>query len=126
MPRGIKSVIVIDHNPVLLEGIICLISAELDMVLAGAATDLDTGLALALAKSADCVVIDLDLHPAAGYEVLAKIRQFDPKSLIIGLITYELDARVPEARAAGASAVLGKDQISQRLVELIRNSSRAS
>lgn len=125
MPQAITtSVLVIDHNPILLEGITFLISTEPDLTLAGAENNLQDGLALALKKRADCVIIDLDLHPAAGYEVLNSIRKADPTAGIIGLITYELDDRVSEALAAGASAVLGKDQISQALVELIRKTAR--
>jgi DNA-binding NarL/FixJ family response regulator len=48
----------------------------------------------------------------------------NPGTRIIGLVTYELDDRVRDALALGAAAVLGKDQLSQSLVNLIRKVSR--
>lgn len=118
------SVLVIDHNPILLEGIACLIRAEPDMVLAGTAVSLHAGLTLAGHLRPDCIVIDLDMHSEAGFEVTTRISKNAPAVPIIGLITYELDDRVSDALASGVSTVLGKDQISQTLVDLIRKVSR--
>jgi DNA-binding NarL/FixJ family response regulator len=118
------SVLVIDHNPILLEGIACLIRTEPDLLLVGTATNMKDGLVLATSTEPDCILIDLDRHSAAGFEVLKRLRQSSPRTKIIGLVTYELDDRVPAALAFGASAVLGKDQLSQSLVNLIRKVSR--
>ncbi len=127
MPESFTtSVLVIDHNPILLEGISSLIRTEPDMVLAGAASDLQTGLILVAGASLDCVLIDLDVPSAAGPDGIRNLRKGDVSLAIIGLITYELDDRVSEALNSGASTILGKDQISQSLIELIRKTRRGS
>ncbi len=121
MPRAVTtSVLVIDHNPILLEGIACLIRTEPDMLLAGTASNLQDGRAFAAKVHADCILIDLDLCSTPDFEMLSSLRKADPTALLIGLITYELDDRVSGALEAGASAVLAKDQISQNLTALIR------
>ncbi len=125
MPRAITtSVLVIDHNPILLEGIACLIRTEPDMVLAATASNLQDGLAFATKVHADCILIDLDLCSAPDFEMLSGLRKAEPMAMLIGLITYELDDRVSGALEAGASAVLAKDQISQNLTALIRTTCR--
>lgn len=96
------------------------------MVLAGAASDLQTGLILVAGASLDCVLIDLDVPSAAGPDGIRNLRKGDVSLAIIGLITYELDDRVSEALNSGASTILGKDQISQSLIELIRKTRRGS
>ena len=125
MPRAVTtSVLVIDHNPILLEGIACLIRTEPDMVLAGTASNLQDGVAFVTKVHADCILIDLDLCSTPDFEVLSSLRKADPTAVLIGLITYELDDRVSGALEAGASAVLAKDQISQNLTALIRTTCR--
>lgn len=123
MPEPIAtSVLVIDHNPILLEGISSLIRSEPDMALAGATSNLQDALILVTRARFDCVLIDLDMPSVDGLVGISSIRKNDPATIIIGLITYELDDIVSEALATGASAVLGKDQISLSLIELIRQS----
>lgn len=125
MPETItRSVLVIDHNHILLDGISSLIRTEPDLVLAGAASSLQEGLALLAGAHIDCVLIDLDMPSVSGHDDIRSLSERDPALTIIGLITYELDDRASEALARGASAVLGKDQISQSLIELIRKSCR--
>lgn len=115
------SVLVIDHTPILLDGISSLIRSEPDMELAAAASSLQEGLQLAGLARIDCVLIDLDVS-SAGVDGISIIRKRYPTTTIIGLITYELDDRVSDALARGAFAVLGKDQISESLIGLIRTS----
>ncbi len=119
MSTPVTSVLAIIQNPILLEGIISLIEPEPDIFLASTTTHLDEGLALAPQAHVACVLIDLDFN--TGFEAILRIRASLPTAVIIGLITYELDDRVPEALASGASAVLGKDQISQTLIEMLRH-----
>lgn len=125
MPRAVTtSVLVIDHNPILLEGLACLIRTEPDMMLAGTASNLQDGLAFAAKEHADCILIDLDLCSTPDFEILCSLRKADPTAMLIGLITYELDDRVSGALKAGAAAVLAKDQIPNKLTALIRMTCR--
>lgn len=115
-------VLAIDHNPILLEGIALLIRAEPDLELAGTAASAETGVALYMETRPDCTLIDLDMPKSAGLDVIRRIRAINPNARTIGLVTYELDTAGRDALGAGASAILGKDQIGGALVGLIRNS----
>jgi DNA-binding NarL/FixJ family response regulator len=113
-------VLAIDHNAILLEGIALLVRAEPDMELAGTTVSAETGVALYLKTRPDCTLIDLDLPTSAGLETVRRIRTINPNARMIGLATYELDTAGRDALAAGATAVLAKDQIGKTLLTLIR------
>ena len=115
-------VLVVDHNPILLEGIALQIRAEADMKVVATASSAEAGIDLHVRTRPDCTLIDLDLPQSAGLDVIRRIRAGDPAARIIGLAMYELDRTGLEALAAGATAILAKDQIAEALVNLIRTS----
>ena len=117
-------VLVIDHNPILLEGIALQLRAETDMKVVATASSAEAGIDLYMKTGPDFTVIDLDLPQSAGLDAIRRIRASDPAARIIGLAMYELDRAGFEALAAGASAILAKDQIAESLVNLIRTSFR--
>jgi CheY-like chemotaxis protein len=114
------TVIAIDHNPILLEGIEVLIRNQSDMRLLGTATGAGKAVALHLKTSPDITVIDLELPNSTAYEAIRHILLANPRAKLIGLTTYEFDRFWPEALAAGVVAVIAKDRIGEDLVSLIR------
>ena len=115
-------VLVVDHNPILLEGIALQIRAEADMKVVATASSAEAGIDLYIRTRPDFTLIDLDLPQSAGLDVIRRIRTSDPVARIIGLAMYELDRSGLDALAAGATAILAKDQIAEALVNLIRTS----
>ena len=115
-------VLVVDHNPILLEGIALQIRAEADMKVVATASSAEAGIDLYIRTRPDFTLIDLDLPQSAGLDVIRRIRTSDPAARIIGLAMYELDRSGLDALAAGATAILAKDQIAEALVNLIRTS----
>jgi DNA-binding NarL/FixJ family response regulator len=113
-------VLVIEHNPILLEGIALQIRAEVDMKLVATASSAEAGVALHKKTRPDFTLIDLDLPQATGLDVIRRIRTSDSAGRIIGLAMYELDRRGLDALAAGANTILAKDQIAEALINLIR------
>ena len=115
-------VLVIDRNPILLEGIALQIGAEVDMKVVARASSAEAGIDLYTKTRPDFTLIDLDLPHSAGLDAIRRIRASDPAARIIGLAMYELDRMGLEALAAGATAIVAKDQIAETLVNLIRTS----
>ncbi|HJX96321.1 MAG TPA: response regulator, partial [Candidatus Acidoferrum sp.] len=68
----------------------------------------------------DLTLVDLNLPSGSAIDAIHRIRRIDPDAWIIGLVAYEWDDRCREAIAAGASAVLSKDLIAEKLMPLIR------
>jgi DNA-binding NarL/FixJ family response regulator len=68
----------------------------------------------------DLTLVDLDLPMAGGIERIQTLRALDPSALIVGLAVYELDTCGAKALAAGAAAIVAKDQAAETLPHLIR------
>lgn len=115
------AVAVVEHNPILLEGILCLLRSEQDMTIAGYAKTPEEAAALYFEKRPSVILMDLD---GTGLTPLAAIRQIrgaNPKARIIGLTTYELDTAGLDAIAYGAVTVIAKSRIADTLASAIRS-----
>lgn len=114
------SVLLIDHNQILLTGLDALIRGQPDMQLAGTGRTARDAVTLHLAHRPDFTVIDLDLPCGQAIHVIKQILSVDPGASVIGLSTFELDQIGPEALSAGVLGVIPKDRIEGDLVNLIR------
>jgi len=75
-----------------------------DMKLVGLAASGVEGIALARERAPDVTLMDLRLPDMSGIAALSSIRQHQPEARIIMLTTFEGDAEVQRALAAGARA----------------------
>lgn len=114
------SVILIDHNPILLNGIAALIRSQADIQLVGMGRTARDAVALHLQYDPDFTVIDLDLPDDRATYAIRQILSVDPAAKLIGLTTCELDSAGSEARAAGVLGVVAKDRLEEDLLPLIR------
>jgi DNA-binding NarL/FixJ family response regulator len=118
MTSGCKriTVLVVDHNPILLKGIISLIQNESAFELVGTATcDVDA-MTLFLSRSPRVVLMDLDLPDSSALRAIRNMKDIQMNVLIIGLATYELDRIGSIALDNGAQAVITKERISEDLI----------
>ncbi len=113
-------VLVIEHNQILLEGLTQLLSESPGITLVGAANSAAAGVALFKQQRPAVTIIDLQLPDAAPGDIVRRIRSLDAKTPILILAGYELDPAGAEAIAAGATAIIAKNQIASTLVSLIR------
>jgi DNA-binding NarL/FixJ family response regulator len=114
-------VLVVDRNAIYLEGIAALIRMQSDMDLVGMANSSKAGISLYMKTRPDCTLVDMDLPLDGGIEIIQHLRSIDPAALLIGLATYELDVSGAAALAAGAAAIVAKDQVAEILPPLIRS-----
>jgi DNA-binding NarL/FixJ family response regulator len=113
-------VLIIDHNPLLREGLSVLIRLHSDMELTGAAESADESVRLFRDRRPHVVLMDLDLPLGAGISAIQAIRAIDPSACLIGLCTYEWDRSNTEALRAGACNCLTKDRLNTELIALVR------
>jgi DNA-binding NarL/FixJ family response regulator len=113
-------VLVVDHNRILRDGICVLIGMQPDLELVGSVAAADDAIRLFDQERPDVTLMDLDLPSSLGVTAICRIREIDPVASVIALATYEWDDCSPRALAAGASNVLGKDQIGEMLLPMIR------
>jgi DNA-binding NarL/FixJ family response regulator len=112
--------LVVDHNPLLREGLSLLIRLEPDMELLAVAASADEAVELFRQHRPDVTLMDLDLPDRAGIRAIEQIRMIDPSTPILGLVTYEWDESAEKGIRAGAWSYLAKDRLHSELIRQIR------
>jgi DNA-binding NarL/FixJ family response regulator len=112
-------VVLVNHNPLLREGLSVLIRLQTDMeVLAAAAT---AAVQLYRELRPDMTLIDLDLPNGAGIQAIIQIRKLHPSAAILGLVTDDWDDSAKKsAMRAGVRGCLAKARLNTELIPRIR------
>lgn len=113
-------VLLIEPNPVLLEGIATLLSDEPDMELVGSAISTLAAVDLLRQVQPNVIVLDLGLAEPSSAIAVRELRGVDSDASIIVLVSYELDPAATSVIQAGATAVIAKHQLESSLVDVIR------
>lgn len=114
------SVLCVDDHPLFRAGIAYVIENQPDMELVGVAATGAEGVALARERAPDITLMDLRLPDMSGIAAVSSIRQHRPDARILMLTTFEGDAEVQRALAAGARAYVLKSTSPEELVNIIR------
>jgi DNA-binding NarL/FixJ family response regulator len=114
-------ILAVDHNALLREGISLLIGLHPDMELVCSVTSAAEAVECFVDQRPDVILMDLDLPSGTGISAIKEILSIDPSASIIGLLTYEWDAKGPRALRAGARQCLTKDRLNDDLILLIRD-----
>jgi len=92
---------------------------DLNMEVAGEASDWSVTLAQVPINRIDMLVIDWDLLPTPPSMGLEELRKACPAALVIVLISY-MDARQQAALSVGADAFISKGELPERVAERLR------
>ena len=84
-------ILVVDHNPLLREGLSLLIHSEPDMELVGAVASGEEAVQWFTQHRPDVTLMDLDLPSGSGITAILKILQIDPGTCVLGSCTYDWD-----------------------------------
>ena len=113
-------VLVVDDHPLLRQGIAALISAESDVVLAGACSSGLEALQHFPGLRPDVTLMDLQMPGMSGLDAMIAIRREFPDARVVILTTYTGDAQIVRALKAGAAGYLAKDAVPEELIDTIR------
>jgi DNA-binding NarL/FixJ family response regulator len=114
------SVLCVDDHPLFRAGIAYVIANQPDIELVGVASSGSEGIALSVEHTPDVVLMDLRLPDMSGITALSSIRRRQANARVIMLTTFEGDAEVQRALAAGARAYVLKSTSPGELVNIIR------
>ena len=92
---------------------------DLDMEIAGQASDWSTTLAQVPISRADMLLVDWGVLPSPPSTALQKLRKACPAVLVIVLISH-LDARQQAALSTGADVFISKGETPERVTEGLR------
>jgi DNA-binding NarL/FixJ family response regulator len=113
-------VLLIEPNPVLLEGIASLLRAESDMELVGSAMSTLAGIDLLRQVQPNVILLDLELAGTASAMTVRELRGVASNASIIVLTSYELGPAATLVIQAGAAAVIARHQLENSLLDVIR------
>jgi len=115
------SILCVEDHPLFRAGIRDLIESQSDMILVGLAASGAEGINLARQLLPDVILMDLRLPDMSGIAATTSIREHRPQAKVMMLTTFEGDAEVQRALAAGANAYVLKSSTPEELVNAIRH-----
>jgi DNA-binding NarL/FixJ family response regulator len=104
-PKKIR-VLLADDHPVVRAGLRGMLAAEPDIEVAGEAGSGPEAVAASLARGYDVILMDLRMPGGDGVKATEQIIAADPGARVVVLTTYETDADILRAVAAGATGYL--------------------
>ena len=113
-------IVCIDDHPIVREGLASIIALQADMEMAGGAESGGQGLALFRRLKPDIALVDLKLPDMNGHELTRQILEHSPEARIIVLTSFEGDADIEHALAAGARGYVVKGVPREELLGAIR------
>jgi DNA-binding NarL/FixJ family response regulator len=114
------SVLIVDDQDLIREGLRMLLEAEPDLAVAGEAADGNQALAQARSLDPDVILMDVRMPGLNGIEATARLVQARSRARILMLTTFNLDEYVYHALKAGASGFLLKDASREQLAGGVR------
>jgi DNA-binding NarL/FixJ family response regulator len=114
-------VLIVDDHPVVRDGLRGVIEGEPDLTVVGEAGDGAEALArVADGSTVDVVLMDLRMPRVGGVEAIRALQRSAPSVRVLVLTTFDTDADVLPAVAAGATGYLLKDTPREDLVRAVR------
>jgi len=108
MPAPVR-ILVVDDHAVIRDGITAMLEPHDDLTVVGQAADGATAVRLAARLRPDVVLMDLRMPGIDGATATAQITAARPAPRVLVLTTYDSDADILRAMAAGAIGYLLKD-----------------
>lgn len=113
-------ILLIDDHPLMRQGMRQILELEDNFVVVGEASNGTDGIALALEKNPDLIILDLNMKGISGLDTLLSLRHHGVDSRIIVLTVSAEQSDVFALMDAGVDGYLLKDSDTAELVENIR------
>ena len=114
------SVLLVDDEDLLREGLRMMLEAEDDIAVVGEGRTGADAIRLVMELDPDVVLMDIRMPELDGIEATRRITRSHPRSRVLVLTTFDLDEYVYRALKAGASGFLLKDARREQLVSSVR------
>ncbi|MBI3966718.1 MAG: response regulator transcription factor [Chloroflexi bacterium] len=114
-------VIVVDDHPVVRQGLSAILGFESDIEVVGQAADGAEAVRLIRELRPDVVLLDLRMPKLSGVEVMREVRPALPQVRFLVVTTFDADADIGPALAAGSNGYLLKDASPEDLLRAVRS-----
>lgn len=113
-------ILCVDDHPIVREGLTSIVAMQPDMEIVGAAESGADALRIFRETSPDITLIDLRLGDTTGFDLIRNILAVSPSARTIVLTSFEGDADIERALAAGAKGYVVKGMVREELLSAIR------
>ncbi|AIZ79554.1 two-component system response regulator NarL [Actinobacillus equuli subsp. equuli] len=117
-------ILLIDDHPLMRQGMRQILELEDNFVVIGEASNGTDGIALALDKDPDLIILDLNMKGISGLDTLRSLRTHGVDSRIIVLTVSDEQSDIFALMDAGVDGYLLKDSDTADLVENIRKAAK--
>ena len=111
----------IDDHPIVRDGLMSIVDMQADMTMVGCARSGSEGIGLFQQLRPEVTIVDLRLQDMTGFDVMLRILAIEPAARMIALTSFEGDADIERALAAGARGYVVKGMMREELLRAIRN-----
>lgn len=98
------------------------IERESDLMVCGQAEDAQSAYVAVVSAQPDVVLTDIQLKSSSGLDLIRAIRTHAPRLTVIATTMFDVQRAEQQARAAGASAFVSKQDGPAHLIEVLRRS----
>lgn len=115
-----KRVVLVDDHPIVMAGIAALIADSPDFEVAGVAASGSAGLDVIANAKPDLAVVDLSMPGMNGVELVCRIAEAHPATMVLVLTVHEEPAYVQQVMKARARGYLLKRSAAEELPRALR------
>ena len=118
---AVLKVLIADDQILLVAALRTIMELEEDIQVVATACDGHEAYEQTLRLNPDVVLMDIQMPGMNGIESLSRIKAARPQTIVLMLTTFDNDAFIVEAMAAGANGFLLKDVRPEQLIALVRH-----
>ena len=113
-------ILVADDHPVVRDGLVAILSTQLDFLVAGEASNGAEVIERAALMKPDLVLLDLEMPVMDGVQVIRELRELSPPVPALVFTAFDTDERILAAVRAGAKGYLLKGAPREEVFQAIR------
>jgi DNA-binding NarL/FixJ family response regulator len=113
-------ILIVDDHPVIREGLTQIINRETDLLVCAEAGTIGEAVKAVKKQKIDLALVDMLLKNTTGIQVIKKIRTLCPGIIAIVFSMSDNPQYIKQAIETGARGYITKDQISENIIDAIR------
>jgi len=113
-------ILIVDDHPVIREGLTQIINRETDLLVCAEAGTIGEAVKAVKKQEIDLALVDMLLKNTTGIQVIKKIKTLCPSIITLVFSMSDKSQYIKQAIETGARGYITKDQISEKIIDAIR------
>ena len=120
LEAGTTRILVVDDHPIVRDGVADLLNLEDDFVVVARAGSITEAIKAVKEQQIDLALVDMLLKDETGIQATKKIKALCPNIIVIIFSMSDDLKHIEQAFEAGVSGYIIKDEVSEKIIEAIR------